>query len=309
MNAPIAYITHPICLQHEMGEGHPEQPNRMRVIETALIQTRLMERMRQMMPHQAATADLIRAHMARYVRVLEMAKPDCGHYIDATADTRMNCHTWDAVLYAAGAGLMAVDSIMAGEINAAFCNIRPPGHHAERTRAMGFCFVNNVAVAALYALDHYRLQRVAIVDFDVHHGNGTEDIFTQDSRVLLCSTFQSPLYPNMGDSTHSEHILNLPLPSGTNGKGYREIFSNRVLPALSAFEPELVLFSAGFDAHKDDPMASLELEAEDYRWITESVIQATRATSRGYISMLEGGYNLDALGASAAQHVLGLTLA
>jgi acetoin utilization deacetylase AcuC-like enzyme len=234
-------------------------------------------------------------------------RPEPGEFTFLDADTGMNCHTWEALLLAAGAGVTAVEHIFSGGIDRAFCNIRPPGHHAARVKAMGFCFVDNVAVAVAHAIHAHGMRRVAIVDFDVHHGNGTEDIFRDDLRVLLCSTFQHPLYPYCGADTVSDHIVNIPLPAGTGGAAYRMAFSRRILPALESFEPEMVFFSAGFDAHRDDPLAFLELEEDDYRWVTRTVLDATQASASGRaVSLLEGGYHLPALASSAASHVRAL---
>lgn len=300
-------MSHPICALHEMGEDHPEQPDRVRRIEDALITNGLMGKLLPVAPFKAEIDDVLRVHHARYVWALEHGQPSCGEYQEITPDTMMNCYTWDAALYASGAGIAAIDKIMAGDIDRAFCNVRPPGHHAEQTRCMGFCFINNVAVAARHALEVYGLHKVAIVDFDVHHGNGTEDIFKDDPRVLLCSTFQFPLYPGTGTNTSSEHIVNVPFPEGTDSAAFRAAFDAKVLPALVGYQPEMIFFSAGFDAHQSDPLASMSLVEEDFYWVTKRVIDATYPFSKGrVVSMLEGGYNLDALAASACQHVKAL---
>ena len=301
---PAAYFTHPFCRRHEMGEGHPEQPDRLRVIHNALSAQGLLDRMLQMEPLPAARDALLRAHDSHYLQALEQSQPEAGAYRALDPDTVMNSATWPAALLAAGAGLMAVDKVLDETVKRAFCNVRPPGHHAERARAMGFCFMNNIAVAAAHALEQHGLRKLAIIDFDVHHGNGTEAIFADDPRVLLCSTFQSPLFPYSGEHTVSEHIVNVPLPAGTGSAAYRSVFSVRVIPALEQFKPELLLFSAGFDAHRDDPLASLELVEDDYYWLTRTVIETTRQSSEARaISLLEGGYHLGALAASACRHV------
>ncbi|RMD69569.1 MAG: histone deacetylase family protein, partial [Gammaproteobacteria bacterium] len=214
-------------------------------------------------------------------------------------DTAMNPHSLKAALRAAGAVVHAVEAVVEGKIKNAFCNVRPPGHHAERARAMGFCIFNNAAVGAAHALS-MGLSRVAICDFDVHHGNGTEDIFRDEPRVLLCSTFQHPFYPFKGADTRSAHIVNVPLPAGTGSEGFREAVKEHWLPALEAFRPEMLLFSAGFDAHRDDPLAGLSLVEEDYAWVTEAILPFS---GKGAVSTLEGGYNLKALGKSAAAHI------
>lgn len=298
------YFFHPDCLRHEMGRGHVEQPDRARAIHAALLNGGLLERMRQWQPEPAGMTKIRRVHAAAYLDSLIAARPPPGEYRQIDPDTAMNSQSWPAALLAAGAAVLAVDRIMTGEIGRAFCNVRPPGHHAERARCMGFCFVNNIAVAAAHALEHHGLRKVAIVDFDVHHGNGTEDIFRDDPRVLLCSLFQSPLYPYQGEHTVSPHIVNIPLLAGTDGPAYRAAFSARVAPRLTRFAPELLLFSAGFDAHRADPLAALELVEADYYWLTRAALEATRESARGRaVSLLEGGYDLEALAASACRHV------
>ena len=300
----LAYLYSPETELHEMGQGHPEQPERVRAIDRALAERGLLDRMMRLTPEPAPDAALLRAHGEAYLRSLTTSPPEPGGYRWLDGDTAMNRHSWRAARLAAGAGLMAVEAVMTGAAQRAFCNVRPPGHHAERHRAMGFCMINNIAVAAAQALEVHGLDRVAIVDFDVHHGNGTEDIFTDESRVLLCSTFQSPLYPYCGEDTRSDHIVNVPLPAGTDGAAYRKVFATRVVPVLERFLPELVLFSAGFDAHRDDPLAGMNLVEDDYHWVTRTVLEVTRLSSQGRaVSFLEGGYDLDALAASACRHV------
>ncbi|HLF95908.1 MAG TPA: histone deacetylase family protein [Methylococcaceae bacterium] len=303
----VAYVTHPACRLHVIVPGHPESPERLQAIETKLQTDGLLDRMSQITAHPATLEQLGRVHAAAYLDGLEHMRPEPGQYAFLDPDTGMNHHTWDALLAAAGAGVTAVDAIFRGEIERAFCNVRPPGHHAEKSKAMGFCFVDNVAVAAAHAIHVHGLKRVAIVDFDVHHGNGTEDIFRDEPRVLFCSTFQHPLYPHNGADTQSDHILNVPLPAGTGSASYRAAFSRRILPALQRFEPEMVFFSAGFDAHRDDPLASMELEEADYYWLTRAVLDATQTSASGRaVSLLEGGYHLPALAASATAHVRAL---
>lgn len=303
----VAYITHPACHEHLIAAGHPECPERLQAIEANLRQAGLLDRMTAIPAQSATLAEIGRVHSSAYIHWLQDMRPASGEYTFLDGDTSMNCHTWEAVLHAAGAGVTAVEQIFAGRIARAFCNIRPPGHHAERARAMGFCFVDNVAVAAAHAIHAHGFSRVAIVDFDVHHGNGTEDIFRDESRVLYCSTFQHPLYPYRGADTVSDHIVNVPLPAGTHSADYRAAFSRRILPALERFAPELVFFSAGFDAHRDDPLASLELEEADYYWLTRAVLEATQPSASGRaVSLLEGGYHLPGLAASASSHVKAL---
>ncbi|KPJ90442.1 MAG: deacetylase, partial [Gammaproteobacteria bacterium SG8_11] len=219
-------------------------------------------------------------------------------------DTAMNEHSLNAALRAAGAVVLGVDLLMSGKEQCAFCNVRPPGHHAEHNRAMGFCFFNNIAVGAAHALQHYGLQRIAIVDFDVHYGNGTEDIFRAEPRVMVFSTFQHPFYPYSGADTHLPNMINVPLPAGTRSAPYREAVEQYWLPALRKFKPELIMISAGFDAHCDDHMAGLCLVDEDYAWVTRHIKNIAAETAQGrIISTLEGGYELDALGRSVHAHL------
>jgi acetoin utilization deacetylase AcuC-like enzyme len=222
-------------------------------------------------------------------------------------DTSMNRHTWNAVLRGAGAAIAATDAVIAGELENAFCAVRPPGHHATRTRAMGFCIMNNVAVAARYALDRHGLKRVAVVDFDVHHGNGTEDILSGDERVLMVGIFQHPFYPYSGFDTHADNMVNVPVPAYTRGPAIRELIEKNWLPRLEAFQPEMIFVSAGFDAHREDDLGQLGLVEADYTWITQRIKDVARKYAKGRIvSCLEGGYNLDALGRSVEAHVRAL---
>ncbi|MHB1091483.1 histone deacetylase family protein [Thiobacillus sp.] len=298
-----AYITHPSCLQHNMGDGHPESPARLRAIDDRLHAARVFD----FLAHHEAPcvhrSQLLRVHDAAYLDAVDAAVPSEGvHMLDP--DTGMNPHSLEAARHAAGGAVMAVDRVMQGAEANAFVAIRPPGHHATRNQAMGFCIFNNVAVAAAHALEQYGLKRVAIVDFDVHHGNGTEDIFRDDPRVLLCSTFQHPFYPFRGADTTNEHIINVPLPAGTTGTPYREAFSGRIVPRLDAFRPQMLFFSAGFDGHREDDMAQFGLVEADYVWITEQVMDiAARHAEGRIVSVLEGGYDLSALGRSVAAHI------
>ena len=298
-----AYITHPSYLRHDMGAWHPESPQRLRAIDDRLHAAHLFDFLAHHEARPATREELLRVHDAAYVDAVEAASPREGHH-ELDADTSMNPHTLEAAVHAAGGAAMAVDLVMRGEVASAFVACRPPGHHATRDRAMGFCIFNNVAVAAAHALAAHGLARVAIVDFDVHHGNGTEDIFTDEPRVMLCSTFQHPFYPHCGADTVSTHIVNVPLPAGTTGSAYREAFSARVLPQLEAFRPQFLLCSAGFDGHREDDMAQFGLVEADYVWITEQVMDvAARHAEDRIVSVLEGGYDLSALGRSVAAHV------
>ncbi len=260
-------------------------------------------------PHDAPAAareQLYLAHDKDYVDAVFRQTPAQGR-LRLDPDTSMNPHSLNAALRAAGAVIFAVDRVMSGGNSAAFCAVRPPGHHAERGRAMGFCIFNNVAIGAAYALKEYALKKVAIVDFDVHHGNGTEDIFRDNPAVMLCSTFQHPFYPYSGADTRSDHIINVPLPAGTDGKTFREAFTSRCLPALEAFRPELILISAGFDGHVEDPLAEFLLVEADYTWVTNEIRNIANRHAKGRIvSTLEGGYALSALGRSVSAHLQAL---
>jgi len=299
----IAFITHPDCRLHEMGSAHPERPQRLDAIRNQLIADRLDAVLEFYDAPAAKREQICLAHDKGYVDSIFRQAPAKGH-LQLDPDTGMNPHSLSAALRAAGAVISAVDRVMSGENNAAFCAVRPPGHHAERGRAMGFCIFNNVAIAAAYALKEYRLKKVAIVDFDVHHGNGTEDIFRDNPEVMLCSTFQHPFYPYSGTDTRSDHIINVPLPAGTDGKVFREAFTSQCLPELDAFQPELILISAGFDGHVEDPLADFLLIDADYGWVTTAVRDLADCHAGGRIvSSLEGGYALSALGRSVCAHL------
>jgi acetoin utilization deacetylase AcuC-like enzyme len=286
-----------------MGDGHPERPERLAAIEDRLLASRLDYLVVRAEAPEATREQLLRVHTPEYVDALERLAPESG-YVQLDPDTAMNPYTYPAALRAAGAGVLGTDLVVAGRAEAAFCSVRPPGHHAERARAMGFCFFNNVAVAAAHALDHHGLRRVAIVDFDVHHGNGTEEMFRDDSRVLMVSTFQHPFYPGSGIEGRSERMVNVPLPAGAASREFREVVTEAWLPALEQFAPEMIFFSAGFDAHRDDEMAMLRLVEPDYAWVTQQVRGiASRFAQGRIVSMLEGGYDLGALGRSVAAHL------
>jgi acetoin utilization deacetylase AcuC-like enzyme len=297
------YLTHPSCRLHEMGEWHPECPQRLDAIADQLLASGIMPYL-DVRQAQAATPDaLLRAHTQAHLDTLRRSSPAEG-YRALDPDTLMNPHTYEAALHAAGAGIQAVDAVMSGAAETAFCAVRPPGHHACRDQAMGFCFLNNVAVAAYHAMAHHGVQRLAIVDFDVHHGNGTENIFAGDDRVLMCSFFQHPFYPNCGTHHPAANMLNVPVPAYTTGPAIRELVNSQWLPRLEAHRPELILISAGFDAHREDDLGQMGLVEADYAWITAQMVQlAARHGQNRIVSMLEGGYNLSALGRSAVAHI------
>jgi acetoin utilization deacetylase AcuC-like enzyme len=298
-----AYITHPACHKHNMGDWHPESPLRLSAIDDHLHTARLFDFLYHQQAPSVDRTQLLRVHDADFIDFVEASSPSEGfHALDP--DTSMNPFTLEAARHAAGGAVLAVDLVMRHEVRNAFVACRPPGHHATRNQAMGFCIFNNVAVAAAHALAAHGLERVAIVDFDVHHGNGTEDIFRNDPRVMLCSTFQHPFYPYSGADTANGHIVNVPLPAGTIGGPYREAFSARILLQLEAFRPQMLLFSAGFDGHREDDMAQFGLVEADYVWITEQVMDVAARHAQGRIvSVLEGGYDLSSLGRSAAAHI------
>lgn len=302
----VLMFSHPACRGHQTGAGHPESPARLGAIGDQLIAAGLDGLLQHVEPPAATREQLLRVHAAAYLDALEAAAPADGS-ARLDEDTVISPHSLEAARHAAGAVVTAVDRVMTGPTHRAFCAVRPPGHHAEPARAMGFCLYNNVAVGAAHALSAHGLARVAIVDFDVHHGNGTEAAFRDEPRVLLCSTFESPLYPYSGADTCSDHIVNVPLPAGTDGAAYRQAFEARVMPTLEAFAPELVLVSAGFDAHRDDPLAHLALTEADYDWITRRLLDVAERHCHGrLVSALEGGYALPALGRSVAAHVKAL---
>ena len=298
-----ALLTHPDCALHEMGAGHPESPQRLKAILAALESSGLAARLKVRDAPQATREHLERVHDAGHVELIFENSPERGYaYLDP--DTSMNPRSLSAALHAAGAVVAATDMVMAGEVKNAFCAVRPPGHHATPTRPMGFCLFNNVAIGAMHAIEQHGLERVAILDFDVHHGNGTEDAFHEDPRVMLCSTFQHPYYPYCGADSSNDHIVNVPLPAMTDGRGFRAAVERVWMPALEAFRPQFVFVSAGFDAHRDDPLAYLNLEDEDYRWVTEKLVDlAARHAQARVVSTLEGGYNTDALGRCVVEHV------
>ena len=306
------YYTHRDCRLHEMGPGHPECPARLDAIEDRLLVTGVADALQHCEVPLASLADIELAHDRMHMaalrglsdRLIEEKAAGGPPYVQVDTDTSMNRHTWTAALRAAGAALAATDAVMAGEIENAFCSVRPPGHHATRTKAMGFCFFNNVAIAAKYALQRYNLKRVAVVDFDVHHGNGTEDILAGDPRALMVSIFQHPFYPYCGDQEPASNMLNVPVPAYTKGMEVRDIVDMVWMPRLESFKPEMIFVSAGFDAHREDDMGQLGLNEQDYAWITMRVKDVARRFARGRIvSCLEGGYMMGPLARSVEAHV------
>ena len=286
-----------------MGAHHPEQPARLTAIDDQLIASGIGQHVQRYEAPLATEEQLARVHPLKYVRAIHEIAPSAGT-VHLDPDTAMNPWTLKAALRAAGAAVMATDLVLKGEVKTAFCPVRPPGHHACRTRAMGFCIFNNVAVGARHAIEAHGLERVAIVDFDVHHGNGTEDIFENDEHVLMASIFQHPFYPYSGTEDPAPNMHNVPLAAGSGSREFRAAVTRTWLPALEEFRPQLVFFSAGFDAHVEDDMAMLRFTDADYGWVTEQVADLARRHADGRIvSMLEGGYALSALGRSAVQHV------
>ncbi|HZT56659.1 MAG TPA: histone deacetylase family protein [Burkholderiaceae bacterium] len=302
-----AFYSHPDCRRHDMGRGHPECPQRLDAIDDYLLATGLdvaLER------HEAPLVDLrdvAHAHSSGYVAELRDALaqlPADGSLLALDPDTCASAGTWAAVQRAAGAAVAATDAVIDGRAANAFCSVRPPGHHATRNAAMGFCFFNNVAIAARHALDVRGLQRVAIIDFDVHHGNGTEDIIAGDERVLMVSIFQDKLYPFSGGVPMGDNMVNVPVPAYTRGAAVRQLIEDRWMARLDAFAPEMIFVSAGFDAHRDDELGQLGLVEADYTWITEKIkALADKHAGGRIVSCLEGGYNLGALARSVAAHL------
>ena len=302
--------SHAACLEHDPGPQHPESPDRLRAILEALAADEFAPLLRREAPI-AVLDDIARAHPRDLVERLLAAVPESG-YVGIDADTIMSPGSGEAALRAAGAVCAAVDAVMSGEADNAFCAVRPPGHHAEPRRPMGFCLFNNVAIGALRARAVHGCGRVAVVDFDVHHGNGTQAMFEADGDLFYASTHQSPLYPGTGasDETGVGNIVNVPLPPGSGTVPFQRAFNERILPALEDFRPNFLFVSAGFDAHRRDPLAQLELSEADYDWVTRQLARcAARHAGGRLVSSLEGGYNLAALGASAAAHVRALMAA
>ena len=306
------YFTHRDCWKHEMGPGHPECPERLDAIKDRLLVSGVFDALERYDAPQAAAADLELAHDRMHVAVMrgysELLAEDVlaggPEFSQIDPDTSINVHTWNAALRSAGAGMAATDAVMAGEIENAFCAVRPPGHHATRNQAQGFCFFNNIAIAAKYALERYHLQRVAVVDFDVHHGNGTENILAGDMRALMIGIFQHPFYPFCGDQNPAANMLNVPIPAYTKGMEIREIIEMTWIPRLEEFKPEMIFISAGFDGHREDDMGQLGLTEQDFAWMTQRLKDIAKRHSKGRIvSLLEGGYVMSPLARSVEAHI------
>lgn len=300
-------LSHDICIEHQTPEGHPERPDRLRALNQILASNHFDDLIREDAP-QASRDSILLAHPEDYVSMIEGLSPEHGmEPIDA--DTWMSPASLEAAFRGVGAATRAVDAIAQREVDNVFCATRPPGHHAETNRAMGFCLFNNVAVAAHYAREEYDLERVAVVDFDVHHGNGTQEMFWSDEDLFYGSTHQMPLFPGSGNKTETGegNIFNAPLSHGDSGEVFREAMVTTVLPALDAFQPDLLIISAGFDAHRSDPLGGLQLEEEDYAWITLRLMEIADKHADGrVVSVLEGGYDLSALASSAGVHIQAL---
>jgi acetoin utilization deacetylase AcuC-like enzyme len=314
-----AIYSHPDCKRHEMGVGHPESPARLEAIEDQLIASQLAPLLHYRdapiaeiaeiaRVHQPAAIACVRDNAARLTAAAEAGNDQASSHFALDPDTLLNAYSWQAALRAAGAAIAATDAVLDGDIDNAFCAIRPPGHHARPSTPMGFCLFNNVAIAALHALDGRGLKRIAIIDFDVHHGNGTAETFRDDARVLMVSFFQHPLYPFSGtDRVPGGHMLNIPVPSGTCGDVVRDLVQQHWLPALHAHRPEMIFISAGFDAHRDDELGQMGLVEADFGWLTQQIMAVAKQHAQGRIvSCLEGGYNLSALGRSVVAHVKAL---
>jgi acetoin utilization deacetylase AcuC-like enzyme len=304
-----ALITHAACLEHDPGPYHPESPDRLRAVLRALDALEFSGLIRETAP-RATKEQLVRVHPARIVDSILAIRPEAGDLVNIDADTAMSAGSAEAALRGAGAAVMGVDLVMRGTVNNAFAAVRPPGHHAEPSRPMGFCLFNNAGVAAQHARAVHGLLRVAVVDFDVHHGNGTQALFSQNPELFYGSTHQSPFYPGTGDAWErgiANNIVNVPLRARDSSNEFRAAWAGTIIPALEAFAPELLIISAGFDAHRADPLAQIRLETEDFAWITGALLAVAEKHSGGrVVSVLEGGYDLDALAASAAIHVRGL---
>ena len=299
-----AIYSHPDCLRHDMGDWHPECPARLQAIDDQLILARIDDLVEHRSPPLAELPAILRNHTETALAIVRDNLPPEGEFYPIDADTLLCQHSYQAALRAAGAALAATDAVIAGSISNAFCSVRPPGHHARPEAPMGFCFFNNVAIAARHALESHGLERVAIIDFDVHDGNGTVETFRDDPRVLMASFFQHPFYPYTEPEPISATRINVPVPRGSGGEVVRQLVLEHWLPALHAFRPQMLFVSAGFDAHRDDDLGEMNLVEADYAWITRQLMAVAREHAQGRIvSCLEGGYNLSALARSVVAHI------
>jgi len=304
-----AFITHPDTLLHIMDGNHPESPARITAIKNYLIKQDVYNHLAIYESPVATDAQLAKVHSTDYIARIRALSPKAG-LVRLDPDTAMGPMSLSATLHASGAAILATDMVMQGKAANAFCCTRPPGHHAGRANSAGFCIFNHIAVGVAHALTQYKVKRVAIIDFDVHHGDGTEDIFKYNPQVMLCSTFQHPFYPHRGFDSRTKTMINVPLAANADGKTYQQAFSHKFLPALNQFKPEIIYVSAGFDAHVDDPLAGMNLIDQDYIWMTEFIKQVAKQHAQGRIvSLLEGGYHLPALAKAASAHITSLMLA
>ena len=298
-----AYISHPDCHEHDTGEGHPENARRLSAIADKLLSSGLSDFIRHIDAPEVTQAQLLRAHTAEHLATMAASMPQQG-YARLDPDTIVSSGTLQAAKRAAGAVIAAVDLVMAGQVKNAFCAVRPPGHHAESDRALGFCIYNNIAIGAAHALAAHGLEKVAIVDFDVHQGNGTEDILLKDERVLYCSIFQHPFFPFTPLPQQGERVISIPLDAGAKSEEFRAAISDHWLPALERFKPEMIFVSAGFDAHQDDDMSYISLTDDDFRWVAEQIVQVAKThSSERVVSVLEGGYELRSLARCVETHL------
>lgn len=298
-----AFISHPDTLLHIMDGSHPESPARITAIKNALVQNGIYQQLTIYEAPLATDAQLQRVHSAAYIQKIRALSPKAG-LVRLDADTTMGPMSLSAALHASGAAILATDLVMQNKADNAFCCVRPPGHHAGHANSAGFCIFNHIAVGVAHAMEKYAIKRVAIIDFDVHHGDGTENIFRADPRVMLCSTFQHPFYPHRGADSRTATMINIPLAAKSGRKEFQHAFEREFFPALNQFKPEIIYVSAGFDAHADDPLADLDLTNADYIWITEFIKNVAKKHAQGRIvSLLEGGYHLKALAEAASAHI------
>ena len=298
-----AYISHENCHLHDTGQGHPENASRLSAIEDKLLQSGVLDFLRNIHAPEVTRDQLLRVHSAGHLTNMDALMPKQG-FAKLDPDTIVSPNTMPAAMRAAGAVVSAVDLVMSGQVQNAFCNVRPPGHHAERSRAMGFCLFNNVAVGAAHALETYDLSRIAIVDFDVHQGNGTEDICIGNDKILYCSIFQHPFFPFTEPPKNTMNVISVPLDASAKSTEFREAIKDYWIPAMMRFRPELIFISAGFDAHRDDDMSYVSLVDADFRWVTEQIVNVAEFSAQGrVVSVLEGGYEVNSLARCVELHL------